>query len=116
MSFKFETIELSSQEEFEITRFSKSFGAEWVQRMIAQKKARKYLETYCELIKEESTYSEPYRCYAEGTDIYRRKDGLPIADDDVAALKVLDNGQVNVVKCDVNGMKMSHYWVCDSSD
>lgn len=112
----FENIELSEQETQDITRFEKSFGTAWAERMLNQKRARKYLEQVCEPVPNKCSRATPYRCYVEGTDTYRRKDGLPIRDDDIAALRAIDNGQSNIVRVSVSGMEMTHSWVCDSSD
>jgi hypothetical protein len=112
----FENIDLSEKETKDITQYEKSFGKAWTERMLRQKRARKYLDEVCEPVKEKCSRATPYRCYVEGTDTYRRKDGLPIRDDDLEALRAIDNGQSNIVRASASGMEMTHSWVCDSSD
>lgn len=115
MQAAFESIVLSETETQEITRF-KSFGEDWIARALRQKRARKYLGNICELVKEKSTYGQPYRCCSTGNEVYRRKDNQPIQEDDLAALRAIDNGQENSVSLAASGMEMTHRWLCDSSD
>lgn len=111
----FENIELTDEETESVTRYEKSFGRSWVERCLQQKRARKYLDTICDLVKEQSSYATPYNCCRTGYEVYRRKDGLPIRDDDLVALRAIDKGQENSVTLSQNGMEMAHRWLCDSS-
>lgn len=111
----FEQMELSDKETQEITRYTKSFGINWVNRSLTHAKAQKYLATYCELLKEKSSYGTPYNCCSTGYEIYHRKDGMPIHEDDLIALRAIDKGQENAVTLLQGGMEMSHKYLCDSS-
>lgn len=112
----FENIELGADEMQRFAKDERDFGIEWATRCKRQKQAKKYMAEFCEPVEDKCTYAQPYRCCATGSEVYRRKDGLPIRDDDLAALCAIDKGQENSVSLSDSGMEMTHRWLCDSSD
>lgn len=56
------------------------------------------------------------RCYNKGTHKVRRKDGEPLGELDIRAIKSIRYGQGHGVTVDESGMFASVSWSCDSSD
>lgn len=115
MTEAFMSIQLTEVEICNIARY-KSFGQKWIDGCIRQAKANKYVEKHCEIVKEKTSYGNPYNCCRTGKQVYKRKDGQLIQDADFEALKAIDLGQENTFIKSDDGMEMTHKWLCDSSD
>lgn len=111
----FLSLPLTPEEENGIRRFN-SFGAAWVDGALRTARARKWLESNCEIIREKTSSRQSFRCCTEGTIAYRRKDGSTISDDDFTALKQISNGQSNSYKLSQDRSEMYHKYFCDSGD
>lgn len=112
--FAFEAIELTAAETSDITRYT-SFGEEWIREALFARRARRWAETYLEIIDNKSR-TNGWRCYAEGEIVYKRKDGKPITQDDIDALNNFSFGQGNDIIGKVGDATVEQRWICDSSD
>lgn len=111
----FESIVLSPEKVKDITRFG-SFGQDWIERSIRFAKAKQYVEENLNLLREESKWTTPFRCCDEGDEVYCRKDGNPVTQDDIDALSALVKGQETYVKGKAGDMKVTQHWFCDHGD
>jgi hypothetical protein len=108
----FEFMELTP-EEIETTKGYR-FSEEWIKASLYSQKAWKWIKEYLEEVKNTSM-TRGWRCYVEGTIIYKRKDGTSITGDDIAALKFTPLGQKNDIKR-LDDHHVQREWLCDSSD
>jgi len=109
---KHQDIELSAEQVAEVTRYRKSFGAEYVAACLDARRASIYVERELE---EVGRNVSSRMCFSAGTITFRRKDGGPITDEDVAALEAIPRGQENHVR----SRAVDHvtiYFACDSGD
>lgn len=111
---KYEQIELTDEETREVTDY-KTFGDDWVRRALLASKAKKYIDTYLEVV--ERTDRSCGRCCSSGTITYKRKNGSNITQDDVDAINGYPLGQETEVRGEAVGKQTAMmYWLCDSSD
>jgi len=116
MNTTFENIQLDAKELKGILDYKDSFGEDWCNRSIHHRKARKYVEINLQRIEEESKFATPFNCYHTGHEVFKRKDGNPITQNDLDALSALVSGQGNKVTGQVGDNKAVYDWECDSGD
>lgn len=109
-------IVLSPEEAQKSERYRKSFGDEWVERALDASRARIYREKHLEKVEGKSNSSSPYRCYSQGTTVYRRKDGEPVTQADIDAVDANVVGQGHTVIAKPGDQEITHKWFVDSSD
>lgn len=109
-------IKLPEEKKASLERHRKSFGDAWVEQALDAARATIYREENLVRDKEKSTSRSPYRCYSEGTTVWRRKDGQPITQDDIEAVKANRIGQGHTVIAAPGENVIVHKWFVDSSD
>lgn len=89
---------------------------ERVARKIRSNRARLHRKNELEEYDVKSGNPYGWRCYFEGSSKFRRRDGKPLTEYDVEAVRLNVKGQGNQVKVSEDGMVAAHSWFCDSSD
>lgn len=112
---KFTEMPLSEWQAEQIEGYRKSNDNKYAEYVVKQFQADNYIQEIFEKVPEQSKYSSS-NCWHEGHSVYRRKDGLPITQDDIDVLNTRVFGQTNIVRGNVGDMTIAHDWVCDSSD
>lgn len=115
MAKPYANIKLTEEEKEPITKYKKALGDKWVEEGLQSLKVKKYIQENLELISDRSRPVYSGNCYIEQKDIYKRRDGNPISQDDIITLNDYIRGQKNIVKLLDNGMEVEHHWACDSS-
>jgi hypothetical protein len=108
------TINLTEKEKADYERYGKSWGEDWVSKALDHRRARIWIALNLNHVNLER--KRPYNCYNTGKDEYSRVDGEPLTQDDIDAVKFLDNGQMNKFTVSDDGMTIIHAWECDSGD
>jgi hypothetical protein len=110
----YQEIELTAAELGLIEEYRNAFGGDWVERQIDFSKGWKYIRTNLEQIS--ITSKKPRNCYIVVDRIYERKDGEPITEADLEALRRCDHGQIHEITVIDAGMKAHVHSECDSGD
>ena len=105
---EFEQLELSEKDATMVNRYK--YGESFVRGL----KARTWTDRY--LIKVGGESHQPWNCCEKGWIALARKDGQPLTDDDIAAVKAVSLGQENSFVVSDDRMKIKHIYLCDSSD
>ena len=108
-----ENIDLPITEVFECIRYCNGTTLDF-ERRLRVRQACRYIDQSFDI--ERSSEYEAGRCYRKGSITYVRKDGQPITQDDLDALKLMDYGQVNIIEGKVGDPSVTHRYECDSSD
>ena len=111
---KYTDIILDAKEVERITQYEKDYGKAWVDKGIQQSQANKYIKLFLKDF-EAPHYGRPYNCCNTGWHKYVRIDGNSITQDDIDALKALDNGQENYVIGKAGDLFAIYEYMCDSS-
>ena len=114
MIMGYKDIELTEEENAYYDKFS--FGDAWIEKSKNWKKADKWLEQYCVKDNEHTWSKNRGRCYNVGNVRWVMRDGSPLTDDAIEAIKTKDLGQCNRFTVSDDGMHLDHYWECDTSD
>lgn len=109
-------IRLTAEETERCERHRKSFGDDWTEEALDAARARKYRELFLEVDEGKSGSSSPYRCYSQGTTVYRRKDGQPVTQADIDSVQANRVGQGHTVIGSPGDVEIIHKWFVDSSD
>ena len=105
---------LPEKELKDLASWTTSYGKESADRREYILKARLYSRTYLE--SKELHRVTPFRCYNEGTDSWRRKDGKLLTQVDLDAISASGMGQGSKIIGKVGDLEVKHEWFIDSSD
>lgn len=112
-AFIFEQIQLPKNE---MDQIRAHYPKHMYDEALRARKAVKYIEQYLVKDKERSKSKSVGRCCSEGDNYYSRKDGQPITEEDLAAMRCNYLGQVNAISVEPDGKVIKQHWLCDSGD
>lgn len=96
-----------------LERWADIYDSDAHREMALDMQAAKYVAAFLDV--ENINYSSSM-CYRSGKDRFRRKDGLPISQEDIRAVDRRRIGQGHHVRGNPGDMEIIHEWAVDSSD
>lgn len=112
----YKDFELSETKIKEFERYSAKWTEQQKANYLDGLRADYWVEENCVRDKENSWSEKRWNCYHVGSIRWVMKDGSPLSDDAIEAIKIMDHGQKNQFTVSEDGMYIDHYWECDSGD
>ena len=116
INVEYKDIELTQDELEYIEKYGKNWSDDYKKRYMDDNKAARWVSEHCMRDEEHSWSKQTGRCIYEGNNRTVKKNGEPLTDDDIEAIKRAIYGQRNIFTVSEDKMYVDHFWECDSSD